>query len=243
MTSIPLLQDDLEMGLEKGVESDFAYRNNVHTANIYIRHGFLRKVYSLLLMQLTTTTIIAGVMMFVPKVRFFIVNNDWLVSLAFLLSIVILIALHIKRKESPANIILLGLFTVVQAYTVGVIVTFSDKFVVLEAFLITTVVVAGLTAFTFQTKRDFSKLGLFLFVCLTTLLIASFVQLFVASTVFEMVISVAGAFLFCLFIIYDTQDLMKRMSPEEYILATINLYLDIINLFIYILRILEAVRK
>lgn len=49
--------------------------------------------------------------------------------------------------------------------------------------------------------------------------------------------------LFSFFIVFDTQLLMKTLSPEEYILATINIYLDIINLFLYILRILAASRN
>ena len=45
------------------------------------------------------------------------------------------------------------------------------------------------------------------------------------------------------FIIYDTQMIMTRVSPEEYIIATIELYLDIINLFIEILKILEKANR
>ena len=52
-----------------------------------------------------------------------------------------------------------------------------------------------------------------------------------------------GAMLFSLFIIYDTHMLMRRLSAEEYIFAAINLYLDILNLFLHILRILSRDRK
>lgn len=59
----------------------------------------------------------------------------------------------------------------------------------------------------------------------------------------ELVFAAAGALLFCGFIIYDTHLLMHKLSPEEYILAAINLYLDIINLFLHLLRLLEAFNK
>ena len=59
----------------------------------------------------------------------------------------------------------------------------------------------------------------------------------------EFVISVAGAIIFCGFIIFDTHLIMHKLSPEEYILASVNLYLDFINLFLYILRILQAMRR
>lgn len=68
-------------------------------------------------------------------------------------------------------------------------------------------------------------------------------QIFIQSTILEIAFSLGGAFLFSLFIVYDTQLLMNTLSPEEYILATINLYMDIINLFLYILRILQAVNR
>ena len=48
-----------------------------------------------------------------------------------------------------------------------------------------------------------------------------------------------GAVVFSLFIIYDTHMIMRRLSPEEYIFAAINLYLDIINLFLHILKMLS----
>lgn len=59
----------------------------------------------------------------------------------------------------------------------------------------------------------------------------------------ELAISVGGAILFCLFIVFDTQAIMHNLSPEEYILATINLYLDIINLFLHILRALAISKQ
>ena len=48
-------------------------------------------------------------------------------------------------------------------------------------------------------------------------------------------------YIFTGFIVFDTQMIMKRVSPEEYIVATIELYLDIINLFIEILKIIEKI--
>ena len=50
-------------------------------------------------------------------------------------------------------------------------------------------------------------------------------------------------YIFTGFIVFDTQMIMKRVSPEEYIVATIELYLDIINLFIEILKIIEKVNR
>ena len=92
------------------IKSDFSYHNNVHGAAKHIRLGFLRKVYSLLSMQLILTTIIAGVCMFTPQIKGFVHDNPWMLLVSFVLSIGLLIALSIKRRETPTNLVLLAAF-------------------------------------------------------------------------------------------------------------------------------------
>lgn len=246
MDIVPLMyaQEDCESGgKDSSIQNEFAYKNNVINAEVHVRLGFLRKVYSLLSVQLLVTVIIGAVCSLVEPVKVFIHQNDWMVLVAFVLSFVTLIALFALRRESPTNLILLAVFTIVQAYTVGVIVSFYEQRIVLQAVLLTFTVVAGITLFTFNTKKDFSFLGYGLFAGLCVLLVGGILQLFVQSSALELLISIAGALLFSLFIIYDTQQMMTTLSPEEYILATINLYLDIVNLFIYILRILQQLNQ
>ena len=66
----------------------------------------------------------------------------------------------------------------------------------------------------------------------------SFPQMFFPGELMERGIAIGGAVLFSFFIIVDTQMMLHKLSPEEYMLAAINLYLDILNLFLHILRIL-----
>jgi FtsH-binding integral membrane protein len=63
------------------------------------------------------------------------------------------------------------------------------------------------------------------------------------SPALEFMIAAGGAVLFSIFIVVDLHLLMHKLSPEEYILATINIYLDIINLFLHILRLIQATRR
>lgn len=242
-----LVEEDVERGgkeqPEHEIQDDFAYRNNVHNADIKIRMGFLRKVYGLLSIQILMTVALASIFVVSSSVKLYVQDNAWTMGLAFFLTMGILIALMIKRRDHPVNLILLGAFTVVQAYTVGVVVSMYDTTVVLEALFITLTILLGLTAYTFQTKRDFSFLGFGLFIGLWCLLLGGLMQIFIQSTTLELVISIGGALLFCLFIVFDTQLIMHTLSPEEYILATINIYLDIINLFLHILRALAISRQ
>jgi len=244
-SAVPLMMDiegvhtEGEEGDGEGIKNQFEYHNNVMGASKAVRLAFMRKVYGLLAVQLIMTTVIAGAMLLTPGVKEMVQVNSWVLMPAFVLTFGLLIALQVKRKEHPINLILLASFTVIMAYTVGVMVTFFDKFVVLQAFILTSAVVTGLTLFTFQTKRDFSSAGAALYSGLMILIGASFIHLFIGGEMMQTAMAVGGALLFSFFIVFDTQMIMSRVSEEEYIMATIQLYLDIINLFMEILKILN----
>ncbi|GBP96511.1 Protein lifeguard 4 [Eumeta japonica] len=161
MASVPLMyaQEDCELGGKESIEDDFTYRNNVMNAEKEIRLAFVRKVYGLLTIQLLATVAIAGVFLLVKPVQLFIHQNDWMIFGSFILSMITLFALIAKRRDSPANLYLLAAFTAVQAYTVGVVVSYFDTAVVLQALGLTFAVVFSLTLYTLNTKRDFSFVG------------------------------------------------------------------------------------
>ncbi|XP_030032228.1 protein lifeguard 4 [Manduca sexta] len=245
MAAIPLMyaQEDCELGGKESIEDDFAYRNNVMNADKEIRLGFIRKVYGLLTVQLLATVAIAAVFLLVEPVQGFIHRNDWMILVAFILSLGTLFALIAKRRDTPANLYLLAAFTAVQAYTIGVVVSYYNTAVVLQALGLTFAVVFSLTLYTLNTKRDFSFVGYGIIAGLTVLIIGGILQIFIQSSAFEIALSFTGAVFFALFLIFDTQQMMTTLSPEEYILATINLYMDILNLFLYILRILNELNR
>lgn len=225
------------------IEDDFNYGTNVATASVQIRMDFLRKVYSILSLQIILTTATSALFMFCDTIKDFVHASPAVVLVSAIGSLVLLVALAVYRHKHPLNLYLLFTFTLLEAISVATAVTFYEYAIVLQAFFLTTAVFLGLTAYTFQSKRDFSKLGAGLFTCLWILIIASFMRLFFNNDTMELVFAGAGALLFCGFIIYDTHLLMHQLSPEEHILASINLYLDIVNLFLHILRILDSMKK
>jgi len=86
---------------------------------------------------------------------------------------------------------------------------------------------------------DFSFMGPMLFAGLWAMIMFGFIQMFfhpgpVAQTIYALL----GSFLFSAYIVYDVQLLIARLSLDDYIWASITLYLDIINLFLYILQLL-----
>ncbi|CAD6972005.1 unnamed protein product [Tilletia controversa] len=133
--------------------------------------------------------------------------------------------------------------TVLEALSLGAVVSYVDQVVVLQAMIITCFAFVGLTLITLQSRWDFESMGSWLFGGLLILVGAGFVQIFLPfSRTLDLVMAGAGTVLFSLYIVYDTSVILKRLSPEDWVLANLSLYLDIINLFINILRILNGVR-
>nr|VZI48283.1 unnamed protein product [Spirometra erinaceieuropaei] len=142
------------------LEQDFKYNNNVEQADVYIRMGFLRKLYSILAVQLLVTVTTGAIMFpFRSEIAAFLLQNSFAPICLVLASFALLIAMYAKRYESPANLILLFSFTIVEALIVGMVVVHFDSSVILQALVITSAVVCSLTAYTMQSKRDFSSWG------------------------------------------------------------------------------------
>ncbi|NXW21877.1 LFG4 protein, partial [Circaetus pectoralis] len=226
------------------IEDDFNYGSNVASASVHIRMAFLRKVYSILSIQVLLTTVTSAIFLYSTGVQAFVHERPALLLISAFGSLAIIVALTLYRHQHPVNLYLLfGFCSLNDSLLFLLVVSFYDVSIVLQAFILTTAVFLGLTAYTLQSKRDFSKFGAGLFACLWILIFSGFLRLFFYNETMELVFAAAGALLFCGFIIYDTHLLMHKLSPEEYILAAINLYLDIINLFLHLLRLLEAFNK
>lgn len=99
-----------------------------------------------------------------------------------------------------------------------------------------------------QTKWDFTAYGGILYVCVVILFIFGIIAICIPGKVLLLVYASLGALVFSVYLVYDTQLMMGgkhkySISPEEYIFAALNLYLDIINLFLYILALVGGSRN
>lgn len=106
---------------------------------------------------------------------------------------------------------------------------------VTQAVGLTAIITFGLSAYVFKTGKDFSRWGGFLFAGLITVVIASIAAIFIPAM--QAAVAGASALLFSGFILYDTSRLV-RGEEENYIMAAIGMYLNILNLFLALLRIL-----
>lgn len=108
--------------------------------------------------------------------KLFFQNNPAVLLFLFVATMISLLAVYIKRLEYPTNFFLLGLFTFFESLTIGTLVSFFDKILVIQAIILTAVIVVGLTLYTFQTKRDFSAMGASLFAFLCVLFAGGLIQ-------------------------------------------------------------------
>ncbi|KAJ9107720.1 hypothetical protein QFC21_001180 [Naganishia friedmannii] len=245
---------------EDDLPDDFKVGVNVADCDVQIRMGFVRKVYrqvklrgaacllalityiciySILFAQLLATTLVSAALHH-PSAQEFTRQNPWLLWVSIFGSFGTLLAVHFKRHQYPANMVLLGAFTMFESLMIGTVTSYYSARIVLQALIITTGVFVGLTLFTFQSKYDFSNMGPYLFAGLMGMLVTGIVQIFLPfNHTTDLVIACFGVLLFSGYTVYDTHAIMKRLSPDEYILGALSLYLDFINLFLYILRVLN----
>ncbi|KAM9028963.1 protein lifeguard 4 isoform 2-T2 [Guaruba guarouba] len=141
------------------IEDDFNYGSNVASAAVRIRMAFLRKVYSILSIQVLLTTVTSAVFLYSTGVQAFVHERPALLLISGLGSLAVIVALTLYRHQHPVNLYLLFGFTLLEALTIAITVSFYDVSIVLQAFILTTAVFLALTAYTLQSKRDFSKFG------------------------------------------------------------------------------------
>lgn len=223
---------------------DFKYGVTVSESAPEIRNAFIRKVYTILFFQILATCIVAGGISHSPSAIVWVTEHTWSLYLPLFGTLINLGLLYWKRHSHPLNLVLLSTFTVMEAFTLGVITAFADQTIVLQALLITLGIFLGLTMFTLQSKYDFSGMGPWLFGGLIALLMTGLVGVFIPfSKTMDLLYAIGGSLLFSGYIVYDTYVITKKLSPDEFIMGAISLYLDFINLFINILRLLNNVEN
>jgi len=231
-----------------------------------IRAKFIRKVYATLLSQLTITVGFIAVFVFTPGIRNFYCNdvmyddngighcgkygvsqNGFIVYIVsyiiFFITYLTIACCSSVRRKSPGNMIAMAIFTLSLTVWVASIAMYHDVYWVFMAIGITAALCLGLTLFSFQTKIDFTGMGMYLFAACWILFIFGILAIiFLAKNwpVVHTVYSALMALLFSAFLIYDTQQIMGgkkyEISPEEHVYASIQLYIDVVYIFLAILN-------
>ncbi len=165
----------------------------------------------------------------------------------FIAGIIVLLALQALIQKPGINLFLLYLFTFIEGMAIGPLLYlyFQNNLggIVIEAFLITAITSITLGLYAWVAKTDFSRMRDFLFVGLILIIVASLINIFFQSTLLVLVICIAGIGIFCGFILYDVQKAkyLANTLPNA-IGITVSLFLDVLNLFIFILDLLTILQ-
>jgi len=215
-----------------------------------IRKNFAQNVFSIVAAQLAVTFGLVALFTFHQGALAIAYNNPWLLNISMISTIGLSLVMSFSqtaRRQAPMNLILLGAYTVCQGFLVGLMSSFYRVDEVIYAIGITGAIVFGLAIYASTTKEDFTMKGGMMVSMLMALTIGSIVSIFYRGEFFNFILAVGGAAVFSMYIIYDLQmiigDRKLSISPEEYIFAALNLYVDIIRIFMELLKILRYLNE
>lgn len=202
-------------------------------------------MYVVLSIQLCVTAAFVILGCYSKKYKKFVYYHIWvLVTTSIISAIIFYVLIYVRTaaRKVPLNYILLGIFTLCEAYSVSATTMRYDNKTVLIAAILTAVMVISLTVYAFYTKNDFTMWGGLLFVCCAVLLGASILGMFIQNKFYHVVLSSITVILFSVYIIFDTQLIIGNgglaLSVDEYIFGALNLYMDIVIMFLEILKLL-----
>lgn len=155
----------------------------------------------------------------------------------------------INRMSAAAAQLFFYAFAAVMGLSLAWIFKVFTGVSIAQTFLITAIAFAGLSLYGYVTKRDLSGMGTFLMMGLIGLLVAMVVNIFLASSALAFAISVIGVLIFAGLTAYDTQNIKNnyiqhaQAMDQEWlgkaaIMGALNLYMDFINLFMFLLQFL-----
>jgi len=212
------------------------------------RQGVMNQVYAWMMAGLLVTGAVAMFVASSPALVGAIFGNSLIffgLIIAQLALVWILSANVGRMAPAVATSMFLG-YSALNGLTFAAIFLVYTSASIASTFFVTAGMFGAMSAFGYFTKRDLSNMGGYLFMALIGLILASVVNIFLANSVLYWIITYVGVLIFVALTAYDTQKI-KRMIAEVRdelgarrvaIYGALTLYLDFINLFLFLLRIL-----
>lgn len=174
-------------------------------------------------------------------VQFFFTGiMHWVVVLAPLAAVFVLIPFLNSDPPKEFAILALGGFGALMGLSFAVIFAIYTAMSIFNAFMGAAVLFGTMSFYGYFTKRSLDSLGKFMFVGLIAIIIASIINIFIGSTVMQMVISALAIIIFLGLTAYDTQQIREMVSTDSSdaveVIGALTLYLDFINIFLSLLQ-------
>lgn len=206
----------------------------------------MRRVYGKMTLGLLTTAVVSFLILSSSTLLQLIFSSKivfWVLALAEL-GVVIYLSARIEKLSTATASALFYVYSMLNGVVLAPIFFVYTGASIALTFAITAGTFGAMCIFGYVTKQDLSKIGAILFMALIGLILATVVNLFVGSDTLSMVISWVGVLIFVGLTAWDTQKIKKwaAMSDQSMVgkvatMGALSLYLDFINLFLYLLRI------
>jgi uncharacterized protein len=214
-------------------------------------NGFIRSVYNWMAIGLGLTGFVAYAMAASPAMMALIYRNPLIFFSLIIAELVLVFAIssRVNRMQASTATGLFVLYAVLNGATLSFIFIVYTSASITTTFVVCAATFLACSVYGMATKKDLTSLGGFMAMGLIGIIIASVVNIFMKSSAMSMVISYIGVLVFVGLTAYDTQKLkaMALTQPagldaavirKGAILGALSLYLDFINLFLMLLRIL-----
>lgn len=210
--------------------------------------ALMRKVYGWMALALVITGLTSYMVASSPSLLYTIYGNQvafWVMALAEL-GIVIYVSTRINRISLTTGTMWFIIYSVLNGALMSYIFKVYTATSISTVFFITAGTFAAMAVVGTTTKKDLTRFGGIFFMALIGLLIAIVVNIFLMNTMLDMIISCVGVLIFVGLTAWDSQQIKQAllMAPDAgesaqkiALLGALNLYLDFINLFLYLLRI------
>jgi hypothetical protein len=213
---------------------------------------FLQRVFLWMFAGLLTTAVVAGLVGSSNSLMTSITESPGIVTVVFIgqLALVFALVAGINRMSASTALALFFVYSATVGITFAMIFELYTKQSIFSTFAITAAMFGSLALIGYTTKKDLTKLGPILFAALIALIVATVVNIFVASSSLYWITTYAGVLIFAGLTVYDMQKIRKigeqgiggEQESKLAIMGALALYLDFINMFLFLLRIFGNAR-
>jgi FtsH-binding integral membrane protein len=203
----------------------------------------VRRTYSLVFASILVTIGGAAYAMTSPRMMDAVLAHRWIMLACVFVP---LIGAQVARNSFPQNIAFVFLFAFAEGLYVAPFIAMAEQQspgIASQAGLLTFAAFGTLTMYAFLSRRDFSAWGGFLFTGLVVLVVTMVLMWFTHSAAGFTWIAGIAVLLFSALLVYDTSRLRNVYGPDDYVPAAVNIYLDLLNMFLFILSLLSGGRK
>jgi FtsH-binding integral membrane protein len=203
----------------------------------------VRRTYTLVFASIIVTIAGTAYAMSSPAMMQAVLAHRWIMLACVFVP---LILAQVSRNSFPQNIGFVFLFTFAEGLYIAPFIALMEQTspgAASQAGLLTFTAFGTLTTYAFLSRRDFSAWASFLITGVVILLVALGLMWITGSTSGFTWISGIAVLLFSGLLVWDTSRLRNVYGPDDYVLAAVNIYLDLLNMFMFILSLLGGGRK